>query len=201
MLAAQHGKSTCVPVAKPRRDDPAPHSMYRRRDEVVRRSGSRDRPSTPKPSVNRLAACLHLGVRTAKWTASFAIGLVFLWGGTNSAGVCLRPPSFLSDTDYVRRAVREEAAWIGIPDTAEAADQFIRLHPDCCTVSRIDEGGSRRVLDRVLASYAATVELSFDLGAQEAHFLQAKRYHAFVELSPCGQKTRYYGESFNTNKP
>lgn len=122
------------------------------------------------------------------------LSIVYLvWKGYLTAhGYCHNQHRYLSDEDYILIAMFHTSYHMSLHDTDSPLD-YLRKHPECCTVNRPPLSVLRNVL-----GYVVEVEVNFELKPTAIRYPAYRYYKEYVEVTACGQRGNIFGESRTT---
>ena len=141
-----------------------------------------------------------LGKRTwrlAIGLAALATLSLFTLVALQAAGVCVKERRYLSDRELMAAAVEFQAsrlyrnpegrAWktMRIEGTSEAAAEFLRLHPDCCTVNRSPD--YRGLLDLAFGWNVPEVSVNYERNSSDPGWSSEPFYTQWIAVTTCGE--------------
>lgn len=101
----------------------------------------------------------------------------------NYSGFCYSKRTWMSDDDYIRRAVEERVSRSYMRDQYKSIDDFLAKNPRCCTVYRFSGPAHNNWLFALICSYQVVVAVNYPIVDDGEHVM----YQAEVIVTSCGK--------------
>lgn len=143
-------------------------------------------------------------------TVLIALGALATLSALQAGGVCVKQQRYWTDSQLIEVAVRDLASevhrdpqglqWkpMQIEGTEEDVAEFLRAHPDCCSVDRSPE--YRSFVDVVFGWNAPEVRISFERNRADPKARLEPYYTKWIAVSTCGE-IRKHTRGWGSHKP